>query len=73
MSGHQYNLINELAQMEAMGVDIARVSADSDAAIDQIGCFKRQLDAPNRIALENAQCNGYWHRIAGMDTSIGTK
>ena len=47
MSGHQYNLINELAQMEAMGVDIARVSADSDAAIDQIGCFKRQLDAPN--------------------------
>jgi len=71
MSGYQYNLINELASMRDMGVDIARVSADSNQALIQLERFKQQLESPCPISLKNSdnsieQCNGFWHNIAGM-------
>ncbi|WDE13684.1 U32 family peptidase [Thalassomonas haliotis] len=67
MSGYQYNLVNEVPQMQAMGVDIARISADSDAAFMQLNNFKAQLAAPQHKALvSTSECNGYWHQIPGM-------
>lgn len=66
MSGYQYNLVNELPQMKSMGVDIARVSADSVKAFDAISYFKKQLADPQKITLNKEECNGYWHKIAGM-------
>lgn len=67
MSGYQYNLINEVTAMNAMGVDIARISADSDLAFTQLDNFKAQLLSPQKQPLTSvAECNGYWHQIPGM-------
>lgn len=70
MSGYQYNLINEVAEMADMGVDIARISADDDKAFAQLDLFRAQLQSPTRYPLDGVeQCNGYWHKIAGMSVA----
>jgi collagenase-like PrtC family protease len=70
MSGYQYNLVNEVNDMAALGVDIARVSADSEQAFEQINIFKKQLDTAQKFELDGvAECNGYWHQIAGMSVA----
>ncbi len=70
MSGYQYNLINELSDMQSMGVDIARISADNRLALDQLSAFKIQLANPEHIPLNKLnECNGYWHKIAGMSVN----
>ncbi len=74
MSGYQYNLINEVPDMKKLGVDIARISADSDKAFEQLSAFKKQLSTPQTYPLQltaeqDTQCNGYWHKIAGMSIS----
>ncbi len=67
MSGYQYNLINELSSLQAMGVDIARISADSEQAFEQLDKFKAQLIEPVNYPLDGVnECNGFWHKIAGM-------
>ncbi|WP_440873980.1 U32 family peptidase [Thalassotalea sp. PLHSN55] len=67
MSGYQYNLVNEVNAMKDIGVDIARVSADSEQAFAQLEQFKRQLSQPQQYPLDGVnECNGYWHKIAGM-------
>ncbi len=70
MSGYQYNLINEVAELKAMGVDIARISADSEQAFTLLDNFKMQLQEPAQYVLDkNNECNGFWHKIAGMSVS----
>ena len=70
MSGYQYNLINELPDMAEIGVDIARVSADGQDAFWQLDKFKAQLTSPTHHKLDNVnECNGYWHKIAGMSVA----
>ncbi len=67
MSGYQYNLINEIEQMNSLGVDIARISADSEIAFEKLIEFKKQLNEPSNLQLSKVEeCNGYWHKIAGM-------
>lgn len=67
MSGYQYNLINELHKMQSIGVDIARISADSKGAFSQLSAFKNQLLTEQKIPLNpSLECNGYWHKIPGM-------
>ncbi len=70
MSGYQYNLVNEVAQMKDIGVDIARISADSNQAFEQLNQFKQQLTQPQKYSLDGVnECNGYWHKIAGMSVA----
>jgi collagenase-like PrtC family protease len=70
MSGYQYNLINEVPDLASMGVDIARVSADSGEAFKQLKNFKRQLFSPTQHTLDKVtECNGFWHKIAGMSVA----
>lgn len=75
MSGYQYNLINEVPQMHDIGVEIVRISADSEDAFTQLSNFKKQLIAPEHFSLDGTkadhvtQCNGYWHKIAGMSVA----
>jgi collagenase-like PrtC family protease len=67
MSGYQYNLINEIEQMNSLGVDIVRISADSEIAFEKLIEFKKQLNEPSNLQLSKVEeCNGYWHKIAGM-------
>jgi len=71
MSGYQYNLINEVADMQSIGVDIARISADSETSFEMLSKFKQQLNRPEKYSLDKAhECNGYWHQIAGMSTQL---
>ena len=70
MSGYQYNLINEMPALDAMGVDIARISADSTEAFTQLDNFREQLVNPTRKELDGVtECNGFWHKIAGMSVA----
>jgi collagenase-like PrtC family protease len=79
MSGYQYNLINEVPDMKILGVDIARISADREESFKQLSQFRCQLTSPLQYSLtsadqfnqsdQNKQCNGYWHKIAGMSIS----
>jgi collagenase-like PrtC family protease len=70
MSGYQYNLINEVADMAELGVDIARISADSLEAFNKISAFKKQLTQTQHYSLNSVEeCNGYWHQIAGMSVA----
>ncbi len=67
MSGYQYNLINEVNNMKALGVDIIRVSADSELALNKLTEFKQQLNQSKVYPLDKSnECNGYWHQIEGM-------
>jgi len=70
MSGYQYNLINEVSALADMGVDIARISADSTDAFKQLERFQTQLLEPTNHNLDSvAECNGFWHKIAGMSVA----
>ena len=70
MSGYQYNLVNEVPDLKRIGVDIARISADSDQAFAQLDRFQQQIVSPIPHKLDPvAECNGYWHKIAGMSVS----
>ena len=70
MSGYQYNLINEIPELDNLGVDIARVSADSDKALRQLTLFRKQLEHPIKHKLNSVnECNGYWHQISGMSVA----
>ena len=70
MSGYQYNLINEMPALESMGVDIARISADSTEAFASLDNFRAQLSNPCKKRLDGmSECNGFWRKIAGMSVA----
>lgn len=68
-----YNLINEIPQMKSMGVNVVRLSPQSENMIGIVGCFREVIDGtgPSNgkiTALMNSQpCNGYWYGKSGMD------
>ena len=56
--------------MQRRGVDIVRLSADSEQVFAQLPLFRQQLITPRNYPLDGIQqCNGYWHRIAGMSVA----
>jgi O2-independent ubiquinone biosynthesis protein UbiV len=67
-SGKKYNLINELNQLSQLA-DIARVSPLSVETLSVISDFKRQFQDPTPRSLDATYCNGYWHKIPGLDIS----
>ena len=70
MSGYQYNLVNEVPEMASIGVDIARISADNEKAFTMLDRFGNQLVSPEKYPLDGVEeCNGYWHKIAGMSVA----
>jgi len=70
MSGYQYNLVNEVSEMSSIGVDIARISADSEQAFTMLDRFGQQLVKTEKYLLDGVEeCNGYWHKIAGMSVA----
>ncbi|GAA5214353.1 U32 family peptidase [Corallincola platygyrae] len=65
-SGLSYNLKNEMPTM-AEFVDIARISPEQLDIAPVVTAFKQQLEAPAFEPLTKQECNGYWHKVAGMD------
>ena len=79
-SARVYNLIDALPDMQAMGVDVVRLSPQAEHTADVVALF----DAVRRGALAPAEaqarlqplmpeqgCNGYWHGRPGLDQVEG--
>ena len=63
-SGHCYNLINQLPEMEGL-VDIVRLSPEKET-LSWLDKFQTQLQNPIHHPLPARECNGYWQQVAGM-------
>jgi len=75
-SSRIYNLISELGQMRGLGVDVVRVSPQSQHTEDIIALFHAVLTQKTSptTALQSMQammpdqtCNGYWYGKPGLD------
>ena len=71
MSGAVMNLGAELPQLAASGVDIARISPQSQDTLAVAAAFRRastgSVDADFATLAHAPLCNGYWHARAGID------
>ena len=75
-SARVHNLILDMPQLRALGVDVVRLSPQSQHMSEVIAAFDaaRRSDEPQTDALERlralmpeAPCNGYWHGRPGME------
>ncbi len=71
-----YNLIGDLDSLNDAGVDVVRISPQSDHSTEIIRLFRDSID--QRVSRENAiqqiadmlpglSCNGYWHGRPGIE------
>jgi collagenase-like PrtC family protease len=66
-----YNLIAQRSEMQAMGVDMLRISPVEHKTEDIIERFKSiGQSEQNRIPLSDEFCNGYWYAKPGMDSVV---
>jgi len=66
-SGYCYNLINDLKGMKDL-VDVVRLSPISVETFNKVEQFRQNENGANPEKLDNFQCNGYWHHIAGLES-----
>ena len=75
-SARVYNLVDQLADMDEIGVDVVRLSPQSIDTQDVIAVFdaaRRRAIAPAEALgklealMPAAGCNGYWHGRAGLE------
>ena len=75
-SARVYNLLPELDAMREMGVDVVRISPQSQHSVEIVQLFHdvlTQKTAPEAAwqamlpLMPTAPCNGYWHGQAGME------
>lgn len=80
-SAHVYNLVDELGDMRAMGVDIVRLSPQAAQMEDVIRVFdaaRMQAIAPHEAMarllplMPDQTCNGFWHGRPGMEQVVQT-
>ncbi|MDP1633450.1 MAG: U32 family peptidase [Gallionellaceae bacterium] len=75
-SSKVYNLIGEVDAMQEMGVEVLRISPQSQHTPALLGIFRRRIDGT--LAAEAARsemaslslaepCNGFWHGKAGLE------
>jgi len=68
LSGLRYDLYNELQEMQAIGVDIVRISPRSRQTKAIINAYYQKINATEDAAAYTIaeNCNGYWHGEPGM-------
>ena len=75
-SARVHNLINEVPALRALGVDVLRLSPQSQHMTELIAAFDAARHAPEpavdalermRPLMPGAPCNGYWHGQPGLD------
>jgi len=75
-SSRTLNLLGDIDRLTDLGVDVLRISPQSQHTIDIIQCFAsviKELQPPERFSTDlegwmpNSPCNGYWHGEAGME------
>jgi collagenase-like PrtC family protease len=71
-----YSLIDQLDAMRALGVEVARISPQSQHTAEVVGLFRAVLDGALPAAAAQARlvplmpaapCNGYWHGKPGLE------
>lgn len=65
-SGYCYNLINDLPGMQGL-VDVVRLSPLGISTLSELDQFRANEQGEKPQKLEDRQCNGYWHQLAGLD------
>jgi collagenase-like PrtC family protease len=74
-SGETCNLVNEVGELRALGVEVLRLSPQPQGMFEIIDAFRRvmdgQLEAPAAAAMLAPHqtagfCDGYWYGAAGM-------
>lgn len=68
LSGLRYDLYNELEEMQAMGVDLIRISPRSRGIQSIIDAYYQKInkiEGGGTYAITD-NCNGYWHGEPGM-------
>ncbi|MCP4324090.1 MAG: U32 family peptidase [Alteromonadales bacterium] len=67
-SGYCYNLINDIPSMKGL-VDVARISPSDQQAFTILKQFREAINTGiEPIKLDSKECNGFWHKIAGLQT-----
>lgn len=75
-SARAYNLLLDLPELFASGVDILRISPQASGTADIVAAFRSVVDGtrPPRAAWESlsalmpaGSCNGFWHGRPGLD------
>ncbi|MGB7996035.1 MAG: U32 family peptidase [Photobacterium halotolerans] len=70
-SGYCYNLIKDLASMKGL-VDVVRISPLAGDTLATLSAFKQaELTGTTSPVTDHIHCNGYWHRLAGLDIQPG--
>ncbi|WP_162063409.1 U32 family peptidase [Vibrio taketomensis] len=65
-SGYCYNLVNDLPSMQGL-VDVVRLSPLGLDTFSELNRFRANEQGQNPIQIADRQCNGYWHRLAGLE------
>ncbi len=68
-SAKTYNLLLEVPQLQALGVDAIRISPEADGSAAMITAFQRALQGtPAAVTdLPPNACNGFWHDRPGLE------
>ena len=66
-SARVYHLERELPELVAAGVDLLRISPQTDAMIELIGAYRRLIDKQPMTMPVGDYCNGFWHERPGLD------
>ena len=67
-SGSRYNLLPQIPAMRSLGVDIIRLSPQSQGMEDVIQQFDQaRTHGVDNIEIDSNNCNGYWFQRAGME------
>ncbi|GAD81189.1 U32 family peptidase [Vibrio ezurae] len=65
-SGYCYNLGNDIPSMQGL-VDVVRLSPLGMETLTQVDAFKANEQGAKPVPIQDHQCNGYWHQIAGLE------
>jgi collagenase-like PrtC family protease len=66
-SAKVYHLEGELPELAAAGVDLIRVSPQSDGMVELLGAYRRLLDGKSFALPPGDYCNGFWYERPGLD------
>ena len=75
-SARTYNLLLDLPELQAAGVDVLRISPQAEGSLQVIEAFRAAIDGnlPSRAAWEALRnlmpagsCNGFWHGQPGLE------
>ncbi|GAD90363.1 peptidase U32 family protein [Vibrio halioticoli NBRC 102217] len=65
-SGYCYNLGNDIPSMHGL-VDVVRLSPLGIDTFDNVEAFRANEQGTKPLQIQDRQCNGYWHQIAGLE------